>query len=294
MADWTEDDIFRIDRQFASEGLHPQARPFRAAMELLGQSFVVGVMQNPEVDRIIKRYHDLIPETVTTLPGQSCGLIASGESVKRVAKMIVFGSARVDVFRGLGFSSHEDWWVWCRRDDVIASRSVHAFSDIFDVMHGFDELKGENPIAMERWKLALSNLDSLASTLSVSFRSPSATQQICMVAELSMKAAIIFFGDSVESTVSLGHHLKNIWKRLSILQPHRDDAVIESLLVRFPHYVDSRYSETNLNRLELIELALAAQFIAASSVRRSSKYDLAISFEQDTRVLNRAYCFGLQ
>jgi hypothetical protein len=47
-----------------------------------------------------------------------------------------------------------------------------------------------------------------------------------------------------------------------------------------PHYVESRYTPAGLTRLQVIRLALGAQFIAASSVRRFSSRDLAAQMEQ--------------
>ena len=43
MIAWTVDDLRRLDVKFAEDGVHVHQRPFRAAVELLGSSFVVWV-----------------------------------------------------------------------------------------------------------------------------------------------------------------------------------------------------------------------------------------------------------
>lgn len=60
---------------------------------------------------------------------------------------------------------------------------------------------------------------------------------------------------------------------------HRDDQLLLRMLSKFPDYVNDRYRETNLTRLEVISLALSAQFIAASAVRRISGRDVAEQIE---------------
>jgi hypothetical protein len=46
--------------------------------------------------------------------------------------------------------------------------------------------------------------------------------------------------------------------------------LVADVLKRFPAYVDSRYKSASLTRLKVVRLAVAAQFVAASSVRRLS------------------------
>jgi hypothetical protein len=61
--------------------------------------------------------------------------------------------------------------------------------------------------------------------------------------------------------------------------PHRDDPLVALVVSQLPPYVASRYRPAGLPRLEVVELALGAQFVAASSVRRLSSRDLAGQME---------------
>lgn len=60
-------------------------------------------------------------------------------------------------------------------------------------------------------------------------------------------------------------------------------AGLAGALKRFPEkYPDHRYKAFGLTRLDTCRLALAAQFVAASSVRRLSSVDLAHEMESDS------------
>lgn len=50
MSTWTLNDLRRLDRKYAEEGIVVHQRPFRAAMELLGSGFVMSAIGNPDVD----------------------------------------------------------------------------------------------------------------------------------------------------------------------------------------------------------------------------------------------------
>lgn len=69
MTAWTLDDLRRLDLKYAEEGIHVHQRPFRAAMELLGSNFVMGVGGNPEVKPIMDTYTAMVPEVSTSWPG---------------------------------------------------------------------------------------------------------------------------------------------------------------------------------------------------------------------------------
>ena len=73
MSRWTADDLRRLDLKYAEDGVHIHQRPFRAAMELLGSSFVMGVGGNPEVKRTMDAYAAMMPEVATNWPGAGLG-----------------------------------------------------------------------------------------------------------------------------------------------------------------------------------------------------------------------------
>jgi hypothetical protein len=281
MVNWTDDDILALDRRFAQEGVAFHARPLHAAMELLQGGFSLGPGPNPDVERIQEAYQRLVPEVDTIWPGMGNGLAASIDRVRPITVAVVFGSGTIAPHSALGFSNKEEWWSWCRKDRGISGQSCFSFADVYDLAYGADDLRGMSIDADQHWKMALSNLESAATTLSQNYTTPAITQQICMIAELSMKAALLFVGTRAELLRSnkVGHKHKVLAEMLAEVLPHRDDELVAAVVDELPLYVATRYEETGKSRLQLIHLLLGVQFVAASTVRRLSSRDLAVGME---------------
>ena len=283
MPTWTLDDLRRLDMKFAEEGIHLHQRPFRAAMELLGNAFVMGPGGNPEVKRVMDSYAGMMPEVETSWPGAGIGLAAAIDQVRRVVFPVVFGRVSLQPWQMAGFSSAEEWWSWCRQDQAIAGDVALAVADIHDFTNGLSEVEQVKPGAVTLWRMARSNLEDVANTLPTTFSHDSVIQPICMVAELSMKAALVWDGVDPDSfrRGKNGHNLSSLARRMSEARLHRDDLRIEAIVSSLPPYVESRYEPAGLKRLQVVKLALGVQFIAASSLRRITGADLARQMEDD-------------
>lgn len=278
---WTDDDLLRLDARYAEAGIPFHARPLRAAMDLLGNRFVIGG-GNTEVHAITQAYSRLIPEVNTTWPGKGIGLAASIDRVRKVTVGVVYGKTAIIPEKALGFDNHEEWSRWCRNDPTIAASSCFAFADLFDLTYGIDELRHSSPVAAEYWHLALSNLEDVANVLSSGFSVSSVLQPICLTAELAMKANLIHSGIDPKalSNRDVGHRHAVLARRMREASPHRDDEMVAAIATALPDYVSSRYQAAGLTRLNVVNLALGVQFIAASSIRRLTSRDLAREMEQ--------------
>ncbi|PVE22712.1 hypothetical protein DC522_19405 [Microvirga sp. KLBC 81] len=281
MQTWTFETLRALDIKYAEEGLHLHQRPFRAALDILGISFSIGVGGNPEAQRIMAAYAEMIPEVRSSWPGVGIGLAAVVDQVRRVIVPIVMGGPqRLEVWRGLGFPTKEAWWKWCREDHDFAARTSFAFADLYDLTYGLDDLRGAAGPEFTLWKMAVSNLEDVANILPTGFSVDSVLQPICMTAELSLKGALIHNGADPSSFKGKdGHNLLKLMDRLALEIPHRDDAAAREIVLRLPPYVQSRYSPIGLRRLQVVRLAVAVQFLAASTVRRFSHRDLASQME---------------
>lgn len=282
MIKFTDNDILKLDERLAQEGIPFHARPFRAAMEILGEQFVIGFGGNPQVSEIERAYARLIPEVEFTWPGMGTGLVASVDRVRKVTIGVAFGSPYITVDKGLGFSNHQEWAAWCRDDRRIADRSTFAFADMHDLVYGIDHSTKQNN-AKTLWGLAAEQLKLVAESLSQSgsISSP-VLQPICLTAELAMKGTLVHLGvaeKDLKNQRLFGHDLAKLGQKIAQDSSHRDDQLLLNALSRFPDYVGDRYRETQLTRLEVIALALDAQFVAASAVRRISGEDLALKVE---------------
>lgn len=277
---WTLDDLRRLDKKYAEEGIHVHQRPLNAANDLLGTDFSLGIFRNPEVQRIVDAYTAMIPEVKTSWPGAGIGLIASMDQVRKITFPVLFGENRLDVWQIAGFLSNEEWWEWCRKERTIAAEVSFAIADIHDFTMGLNEIEDCASEALELWEMSRSNLEDIANTLPNSFSHNSVIQPICMVAELSLKAVLVWHGVNLSTLKGKnGHNLAYLAQTVMDTKPHRDDQRIKAVIDNLPPYVASRYKPAGLRRLQVVRLALGVQFIAASSLRRITTSDLAIQME---------------
>lgn len=277
---WTLDDLRRLDKKYAEEGIHVHQRPLSAAIDLLGTSFSLGIFSNPEIQRIIDAYTAMIPEVKTSWPGAGVGLIASMDQVRKTTFPVLFGENELEVWQIAGFLSNEEWWKWCRKEREIAAEVSFAIADIHDFTMGLNEIEDCASEALTLWQMSRSNLEDIANTLPNSFSHDSVIQPICMVAELSLKAALVWNGVDLNTLKGKnGHNLAYLAQTVTDKKPHRDDRQIKAVIDNLPPYVASRYKPAGLKRLQVVRLALGVQFIAASSLRRITTSDLAIQME---------------
>jgi hypothetical protein len=183
----------------------------------------------------------------------------------------------------LGFDSEAAWLNWCRNDDAMAAGTVLAGADMLDIAYGLEAVEDQNPPAETLWRLARSNLEDVANGLPSTFSVDTVLQPVCLVAELAMKAGLVWNGadeTNFGKKGGEGHDLARLAERLRAESPHRDDAFIAGIVAHMPPYVKSRYSPAGLTRLQVVRLALGAQFIAASTLRRAGNVDHSFGLEQ--------------
>lgn len=276
MINFTNNDILELDEDFAKRGIPFHARPFHAVKEILGKNFTIEEWDTPQSVEIRRVYQQLIPEVNYTWPGMGTGLVASIDRVKKVTIDIAYGTVNITIDKGLGFSNHQEWVQWCRGNNEIAMKSAFAFADMHDLVYGIDENRGNSSTL---WKLAAEQLRSVAESLSQSSSiSSPILQPICLTVELALKGTLLHLGiaeKDLKNQKLFGHNLIKLGQKMVQEKNHRDDQLLLAKLSRFPDYVGDRYRETELTRLEVISLALDAQFIAASAVRRISERDFA-------------------
>jgi len=280
MTKWTIDTLRALDRKYAAVGVHLHQRPFRAATDIFGAAFSMGVGGNPEVKKIMTAYEEMIPEVNSSWPGMGIGLVAAVDQVRKVTVPVIFGEVTLQIWRALGFTNDREWWSWCREDQLIAAETSFAYADVHDLTNGLSELRGGVGADLELWQMATSNLADAANNLPTAFSVDSVLQPICMTIELSLKAALVRNGADPNSFKGpAGHDLGKLTDRLSAETPHCDDARIREVVGHMPPYVASRYKPAGLSRLDVVRLALGAQFVAAATVRRFSERDLAAEME---------------
>lgn len=280
MAKFTDQDILRLDKKLAEQGVPFHARPFHAAVEILGNEFHLGSAPNPAYEEIDLAYTRLFPSVATTWPGAGVGIVASVDQVRKVTQGVAYVCVEMSVDKGLGFNSQAEWFEWCRNERDIGARSCYALADIHDFINGINHAGPHSlPSALALWAQAASNLEDVANCLSQSYMSSTIIQSICLVAELAMKGTLYQSGMTEAEIKSLSHNHKKIARKMISVYPHRDDELLQRAASRLPDYVAVRYADSGLSRLEIIDLALGVQFIAASSLRRVGDTDLAAEMD---------------
>lgn len=275
MALWTDDVLLRLDREYAQQGVPFDARPLKAAVDILGGFST----SDSRTEEIRDAYERLVPETKES-PGFGTGLAASVDRVRKIHVPLGYGKLALSPETVLGIDDDSEWRQWCRGESEIAARSYYAVADAFDLTYGLDDLRDKCSVATQYWTLSVSNLAVLANTLGTAEVGPAATQAICLTAELSIKATLLFRGETEKFLrKSVGHNALKLAELVADRQPHRDDAIVTEVMAALPRYVDSRYSPADLTRYDLVRLALGVQFVAASSVRRLGGRDLAYQME---------------
>lgn len=271
-------DLLKIDETLAKEGIPFHARPLHAARQLLGSEFVIG-FSDKRVETITAAYERLVPEVKLTWPGMGTGLVASIDRVRKFTVGVAMGAPLVLIDEGLGFASPAEWAAWCRGSRDTQARSAFSFADMVDLVYGTDltGCKG----ARAYWSLAAGQIKLIAEGLSQSGSVGSAVlQPICLSVELAMKGSLLYFGVTESELKSkFRHNLTTLAREVAKRKPHRDDSMLLAAVEKFPDYVGGRYEQTALTRLQIVSLALDAQFIAATSVRRLSDYDMAAQIE---------------
>lgn len=279
---WTKEDLLALDAKYAKLGVPMHERSDQAAMDVLGDRFSPGFGYHPEANAIIKAYDELFPEGRASWPGAGIGICASVDRVRKVTLPIILGQIEVETWKMLSFDSHQDWAQWCRADADIASQTSFAAADLVDFIYGVEAKLGENIDALRLWRMSRSNLEDIANVLPTTFSTDSVLQPICLVAELAIKGTLVFKGADAASfgkKGGAGHDLKQLAADMSKTAPYRDDALVAEVVAQMPNYVQSRYAAQELTRLKVVQLAMGAQFIAGSALRRLGDTDMASEME---------------
>jgi hypothetical protein len=278
MVKWTDADLLELDKRFAAQGVEPHARPFRAAIEILGVEFNT-LTKRDAIRAICDDFSKIVPGQPASSSGLGTGIICSGDSTKLVKLPLVFGQVQIKPFEILGFPSLEDWEKWCRKDRVLMWNSVHAASDIWDLAND-SHVFASTALDGELFTKAREQISAYTSILSSNVDIQSSVQPLCLATELSVKSALAKTGyteDQLKNEFS--HNLLKAFERVCSLMKSAEDDMMKDIISKLPNYVKSRYTPTNFTRLQLVNRAVAVQYFCANIVRKFSATSLLKSFQ---------------
>lgn len=170
-----------------------------------------------------------------------------------------------------------------RYDPEQAYHAMYNVCDVYDFGYGADDLIIRGSSARDLLTNALSSITAISRVLSDS-NSIEGVLQISLVAiELAFKAAFMHMGYEEDF---MRNKLKHNFKKMaSLLVKERsldsDQQVIE-ICESLPDLVNTRYRPSKLTRLQMIDIAMAAQFIAAECTRRITDRNSTAVIAQQT------------
>ena len=281
MATFSQDDLFRLDQEFAEKNVPLHARPFQAALQILANGQPAWSIQISDgFEEICDAYVKLFPES-EAWPGAGQGLAVSIDRARVITLPAIYGSNKLSIHDMLGFPDEAEWLAWCRNDTSIAARSAYAAADLHDLCNALDTLApGTQQETLAR--RSLQHLGDVAAILSVTGgASDTALQHVALIPELALKAALVHFGFTLaELKDKFGHNLPKLARALASSRPHPDDERMLRICEKIPNLVASRYTESGMSRKQICELAVASQFVAAAALRRISPDGLASQIEK--------------
>ena len=283
MTKWSLNDLRELNTEYAKSGIPFFNRPLMAATKLLGCNNFLEAIHHSEFDRIVDAFSKMIPEVDENWPGSGVGYIANLDQVVKVTFPVIYGQEQLEVWKMAGFSNKKEWFSWCHENLSTAAETAFAVADIYDFAYGLNQVEKHNANAAILWRMARSNLDQIASALPSVCDPNAMIQPIFMVAELSIKAALAWHGIDIESfrKGKNGHNITRLAKCMAKHLPHHEDARVQAVVGKLPSYVSSRYAPAGLTRLQVVELALGVQFVAASCLRRIAGTDLSDQMQAD-------------
>lgn len=170
-----------------------------------------------------------------------------------------------------------------RYDPEQAYHAMYNACDVYDFGYGANDLIRRDSSASALLKNALSNITATSRVLSDPNNIEGMIQISLVAIELAFKAAFTHIGyEESFMKYKLGHDFK---KMASLLVKERsldsDKQVIE-LCENLPDLICTRYRPSELTRLKMIDIAMAAQFIAAECTRRITDRNLAAQIARQT------------
>jgi hypothetical protein len=288
------DDAFvrKMDAELITQGVPLHARPFQVAisyMQSVGLSgdFLSDALWTP----LMEIYHRSYPSGDFSIPAVLIGGVGFRDQFYTARVSVGYGRFSIDPLKCIDIDPLEMTAIWQRQPDQVW-RAMYSVCDLWDFGYAVDDLRNENAEVVAHFQNARAAVVATARTLSNSGDSDFVVQSICQTAELSMKGVLVKLGWPESKRRNLGrsgHGLSDIAAAIASERPSPSDERLFRAVASFPDYVQTRYASHGLKRIELVELAMKAQYVAADALRRISGRNLAGTIEQESNNPPRSF-----
>ncbi|MEW9902679.1 HEPN domain-containing protein [Pseudomonas putida] len=267
--------IRTMDDKLIDEDVYLHQRPFRIVAEWMTQHGLEGDFLDERIwGPLMEDYRKLYPTGDFSIPALLKAGVAMRDRFYPVRVNVGLGTYSIQPFDMIEVSRPELERIFKNYPDI-GWAALYGVCDLWDFAYGVDDLRLHDTPAVQQLKNAQSAIASTASILSQTLDTDSAVQTCCLAAELSLKGVLLHLGVDAVIVRNYGHNLRRIAEKLSQLRPNANDIRLLEACENFPNYVNSRYSAHGLTKVQLLALAMRAQFVAAEAVRRISERNLA-------------------
>lgn len=277
------DDIRKIDDELISENVLIHARPLQATLRWMSLNNIQGDVSGfTKVIRDI--YKILYPNQNFSFPILLVGGIAFRDQIYVTKIPLVCGKISINLFE----------WVDIKNSELALmqkfylnqyKQAMYCICDLYDIAFGIDDLLKETKSKdLSYWlKMILSSIMSSAFTLSEKINLDNAIQSALLSIELAIKSCLLYLGCEYTEIKSLSHCKNKTINKLIEYNLIQSNDYFYKLYSSLPEYVNSRYSEQNLTKLDLVKLVIKIQFLVAEMIRKITTRNLAksINLEND-------------
>lgn len=269
-----EDFISRHNERLAQEDISLYQRPIYISIEWLKENNIQSDILNEDIINPIMTYlKRLYPMGDFAFPRVIIGGLAISDNYYKVQIPIIYGEINIDIIDMIDIES-EQLDILIKYKRMNTKTVINTICDLYDFGYGLDDLKMSNSPGITHLTNASLHMEAVTAILTDSSSISAAIQSICLIAELAMKGSLLHLGCTDKKLKNLSHNLISIASTLINCKSLPSDEKLIIACKKLPDYVMSRYTLSNLKKVEVLEFAQLAQYIAAESVRRITDREL--------------------
>ncbi|HFC8536438.1 TPA: hypothetical protein ACFP4Y_000780 [Neisseria bacilliformis] len=281
-----EDFVRSEDNKLIDKDVELTGRPIEVYFAWLKKNKIETIfLDNNIFSSVMKIYHRMYPSTDFSHAMLKSG-IAIRDRIYKVNIPIIFGNISIDPLSLVEIDHDELNFIYDNYPNYLW-RAFYGVLDLIDFGYAIDDLIWMNDDCAVLLKAAASNLSIANHILSQEENLGTCIQNICMTAELSIKAALANLGYDENQRKKLSHNLQKLASELIKNKSMPSDQNFLTECGRLPDYVKNRYKLPNFSKREFLNLFMRSQFIAAEATRRISNRNLIAITEADPTIPKR-------
>lgn len=293
--DELNDRILALDNELIDQGFEPWQREINIKSKLsqeLQISYTISNGNQPHHVKLIKEYlatyyrkEDLF------IPPLHVGAFLFRDLFFAIRIPFIIGSPVIDLRKFLFQATESQARLIFGERTSTLTFCDQAF-DLLDFVYGLDDLGKQDLISqrsVEWWNLAKQQLEAASATTLGSFTKYVIVQNCCVSAELLLKGALLQEGieeDLLSKSIKgFGHNLESMARKACEFRPEINSRLVLAVVANMPSYIETRYNDIGLTRVQLGLLLMNTQYLAGEILRCYSDRN----FKLAARIQERTY-----